>query len=135
MKDIIFRKAQTEEASINISPMIDMVFILLIFFVVTSVFVDELGFESTTPDSDKPLVESDPVRLEVNLDDNGEVRIRQEIVSYNRVGMEVRRLVATSNDYTVILSAMPKANAGSMTELLDVMRLAGATFVSLSLEG
>ena len=63
MKDIIFRKAQTEEASINISPMIDMVFILLIFFVVTSVFVDELGFESTTPDSDKPLVESDPVRL------------------------------------------------------------------------
>jgi biopolymer transport protein ExbD len=133
MKDIIFRKAQTEEASINISPMIDMVFILLIFFVVTSVFVDELGFESTTPDSDKPLVESDPVRLEVNLDD--EVRIRQEIVSYNRVGMEVRRLVATSNDYTVILSAMPKANAGSMTELLDVMRLAGATFVSLSLEG
>lgn len=129
-----FRKRFCEGATVNISPMIDMVFILLIFFVVAAVFVDELGFASKTPDSVSYPPDADMVRLEVFLDKEGEVSIERKLIGETEIQVHVSRLIAANDGYaiTVVIDAL--SNAGRLAEFLDALRLGGAEVVSLALD-
>ena len=109
---------------INISPLIDMVFILLIFFIVTTVFVEETGVEV-----DKPQAASS-----VNLEKNSILfAITKEGGVVNGVRPLVRRLLQ-SEEMPVILQVDEKADAGLVIRVIDESKLGGASKVSLASE-
>lgn len=125
----------TSSAQINISPMIDLVFILLIFFVVAAVFVEESGFEVETPDS-KPIVEDMELPpLGIFIDASNRTFMGEEPVSKESIRAKVAHRVAMNPKLGVIVRAAPSADAGLMIEVLDQVRQGGIDIVSLALDG
>ena len=112
-----------EKTDINISPMIDMVFILLIFFIVTTVFVDEKGIETDKPQPSSDVDNDDPKEpILFHITANGQVEFkrdgRTENVSYDRVKSIVTN-VRSQDDVPVILEVEGEALAGVMVRVMD----------------
>jgi biopolymer transport protein ExbD len=127
-----FRNLTTEEsdAGIDMSPLIDCVFILLIFFIVTTTFVEETGVEV-----DKPQAASS-VRLEKSsillaLTAKGEVVYGGREIGISGVQPLVKRLLQ-KEDIPVIIQADSAAASGLLVRVIDEAKLAGAAKVSLA---
>jgi biopolymer transport protein ExbD len=121
-----------EKTDINISPMIDMVFILLIFFIVTTVFVEERGLDvdKPTPQVNPPEdKKTEPVVLRIAR--NSQVLHQGEVVSLNRVETLVKNAI-TQEDVPVILQVERGALAGIMIQVMDRAKLVGAKKVSVT---
>jgi biopolymer transport protein ExbD len=121
---------EDEGESINISPLIDMVFILLIFFIVTTTFVEETGVEV-----DKPQAASS-VRLEKNsiliaITAKGEVVYGGRDIGISGVQPLVKRMLH-KEDLPVIVQADSQVQSGLMVRVIDEAKLAGATRVSVA---
>jgi biopolymer transport protein ExbD len=130
-----YRRAITdaeEISDINISPLIDMVFILLIFFIVTTTFVEETGV-----DIDKPQAAS-AVSLEKNsillaVTPQGQVVYGGQEIGVGAVRPLVRRL-SESEPMPVIIQGDQAANFGVVMRVIDEAKLGGAKNVSLASE-
>lgn len=128
-----FRDMTSEDSSdvgVDISPLIDCVFILLIFFIVTTTFVEETGVEV-----DKPQAASS-VRLEktsilLALTEKGEVVYGGREIGFSGVRQLVKRLLQRE-DVPVIIQADAAAPSGLLVRVIDEAKLAGATKVSLA---
>lgn len=118
------------ETGIDISPLIDCVFILLIFFIVTTTFVEETGVEV-----DKPQASS-AIRLEktsilIALTDKGEVVYGGREIGISGVQPLVKRILQKDN-VPVIIQADAAAQSGLLVRIIDEAKLAGATRVSVA---
>ena len=118
------------ETGIDISPLIDCVFILLIFFIVTTVFVEETGVEV-----DKPQAASS-VNLEKNsiliaLTAKGEVVYGGREIGVSGVQPLVKRMLQ-KEEIPVIIQADTVAQSGLLVRIIDEAKLAGATKVSVA---
>ena len=123
--------AETEEVSdINISPLIDMVFILLIFFIVTTTFVEESGV-----DVDKPQAASaralDKNSIILAITTKGQVVYGAKEIAIGGVRALVRRLTQQDNT-PVIIQADQAAPAGLLVRVIDEAKLGGAQIVSIA---
>ena len=119
-----------ESAGIDISPLMDCVFILLIFFIVTTTFVDETGVEV-----DKPQAASS-VHLEKNsimiaLTEKGEIVYGGQTIGISGVQPLVKRMLQKEN-IPVIIQADSGSQSGLLVRIIDEAKLAGATKVSLA---
>lgn len=119
-----------EQAGIDMSPMIDCVFILLIFFIVTTTFVEETGVEV-----DKPQAASS-VRLEktsilIALQANGTVVYGGREIGIGGVQALVRRMLQREN-VPVIVQADTGVAAGLLVRVIDEAKLGGAQKVSVA---
>jgi biopolymer transport protein ExbD len=122
-----------ERTDINISPMIDMVFILLIFFIVTTVFVEESGINVDKPTPQPPDTKEEekdePIILKVTV--NNQVVHNGEIVTLSRIETIVRSTLAKS-DVPVIMQVERGALAGTMVQVMDRAKLGGADKISVT---
>ncbi len=121
---------QDEGGSIDVSPLIDCVFILLIFFIVTTTFVEESGIEV-----DKPQAAS-AVRLEKNsiliaVTAAGEVVYGGREIGVAGVQPLVKRMIL-KEDIPVIIQADQQVPSGLFVRVIDEAKLAGATKVSVA---
>ncbi len=128
-----FRELATDngtETGVDMSPLIDCVFILLIFFIVTTTFVDETGVEV-----DKPQAAS-ASRLEktsilIALTKNGEVVYGGHEIGISGVQPLVKRMLR-KEDVPVIIQADTAAQSGLLVRIIDEAKLAGAIKVSIA---
>lgn len=122
-----------ETTDINISPMIDMVFILLIFFIVTTVFVEESGISvdkpTPQPPDNKQEEKDDPIILRVTV--NNQVVHNGDIVTLSRIETIVRNTLAQS-DVPVIMQVERGALAGTMVQVMDRAKIGGADKISVT---
>ncbi len=121
---------ENNEDGIDISPLLDCVFILLIFFIVTTVFVEETGVEV-----DKPQAAS-AVQLEKNsillaLTEKGEVVYGGRDIGFSGVQPLVKRMLQ-KEEIPVIVQADSKADSGLLVRVIDEAKLGGAIKVSLA---
>jgi len=128
-----FRNADADDSSdagIDMSPLIDCVFILLIFFIVTTVFVEETGVEV-----DKPMAASaaqlEKTSILIALTASGEVVYGGRPIGIGNVQSLVRRL-NQKEKLPVIIQADKNAPAGKLVRLIDEAKLAEAKAVSVS---
>ena len=122
-----------QRAELDITPLIDIVFILLIFFVVTTTFVHELGLpierpESTTADETPATV----VRVAVSR--RGEITVDAQPTSPWRVEAEVRSRLVEDRQAAVVVVADKGVVAEQLVEVIDACRRAGATNVALGVD-
>ncbi|MCS7337427.1 MAG: biopolymer transporter ExbD [Verrucomicrobiae bacterium] len=130
-----FRRAitDTEEVTdINVSPLIDMMFILLIFFIVTTVFVEETGTEVDKPQAASAVeLEKNSILLAVTA--KGQVVYGGKEIGLGGVRPLVRRL--TQNEpLPVIIQVDRNASAGLLVRVIDEAKLGGAKNVSIAAE-
>jgi biopolymer transport protein ExbD len=112
-------KTGPSEASVDLTPMLDVVFILLIFFIVTSTFIQEktLGLEPPPP---PVLVDPPPPSaVIVYLDQDGLIRVNGQLTLLDGVRAKMERLRAENPDFSLLLQTHPKASSGMVIRLRD----------------
>ncbi|MBT3637940.1 MAG: biopolymer transporter ExbD [Opitutae bacterium] len=126
------RKASSstgEEAEINVSPLIDMVFILLIFFIVATSFVNEVGISSNHKDTANSSTEISPLSFE--LPGSGQVTRNGTPIELRQIAPVVRTASAKSKP-SVLVKISPGARAGLATQVMDQALLGGAKAVKFA---
>ena len=122
-----------EEAEINITPMLDIVFIMLIFFIVTTSFVKEIGLEVNRPSNAPPQDKKVSEVIAVRIDELGTVSVGNRAVDIRAVGANIESELATKGfDTSVVVIAHRDADAGLLVRVIDQARVAGAQAVSLA---
>jgi biopolymer transport protein ExbD len=123
--------APSKGEDINMSPLIDMVFILLIFFIVTTVFVEETGVEITKPEAATQMdLERNSILIAITA--NGNVVYGGREIGINGVRAQVRRLVQEDPRMPVIIQADESVPTRTLVRVLDEAKLGGAISVSIS---
>ncbi|MDQ0288502.1 ExbD/TolR family protein [Oligosphaera ethanolica] len=119
-----------EPAEINMSPLVDMVFLLLIFFMVTTVFVQETGVDVNKPQAaSAESLAQNSILLALTTD--GRVVHGGQEVSMNRLRSLVSGLLQ-AKDMPVIILADERSQTGLLVQLIDQCKLAGARDVSVA---
>jgi len=124
------QSAAEEEAQIDLTPMLDVVFIMLIFFIVTAVFVEETGVEVEKPEAASAM-QLDKNSILIAVTTKGQVVYGGKEIGVNGVRAIVRRLT-TKEDMPVIIQVDEGANAGLVVRVIDESKLGGAKNISLS---
>lgn len=119
-----------EGMDINISPLIDMVFILLIFFIVTTVFVEETGVEVEKPEA-ASAVQLEKNSILIAVTSKGQVIYGGKEIGVSGVRAVIRRLT-NKEDMPVIVQVDEGSNAGLVVRVIDESKLGGAKNISLS---
>ncbi len=127
----VFSGNDSGSDEINISPLIDMVFILLIFFIVTTVFVEETGIEVTKPQAASAIqLEKTSILLAISA--SGNVVYGGREIGANGVRAVVRRLIQEDSDIPVIIQADESVPTRLLVRVIDEAKLAGAVSVNIS---
>jgi len=128
-------KLHTQEeggsAAINLTPLIDMVFILLIFFAVNSTFVRFPGVEVDQPVARSAVVRQSATIL-IAVTANGEIWIDRDQVDIRRLRGVIERMFVETPDASVVVLSDQDSRTGVVVEVIDQARLAGADNVALA---
>lgn len=122
---------ETGGSEINLTPLIDMVFILLIFFVVTSSFVKESGIEVNRPTA-QSAERQERGNIIISVSKNGDIWIDRRKVDVNALRANVERLHAENPEGSVIIASDRDARTEVLVQALDQARLAGVANVSIA---
>jgi biopolymer transport protein ExbD len=119
-----------EQTEINVAPLLDMVFILLIFFVVTAVFVDETGIEVQRPSAATAApLENESLLLALTAE--GRIVYSGRSYSLNSIRALIQRELS-ARDLPVIVQVDEQAPSGRLVDVIDECKLGGAQRVSVA---
>jgi biopolymer transport protein ExbD len=124
--------ADQEHTGIDLAPMLDFVVNLLIFFIITAVFVKEAGLEVNRPTSFETPPENDSESIQIQILDNGEVWVDNRAVDVRAVRANVERLSAVNPDSGVLILAQEQAPTGTLVEVVDQVHLGGIYNITFS---
>ena len=120
-----------EDAGLNLTPMIDIVFIMLIFFIVTASFVKEAGIAVNRPAAHSAVVQEHAAII-VAITAAGEIWIDRRRVDIRAVRANVERLYLETPRGGVVIQADQRARHGVFVEVLDQVRLAGVEKIAIA---
>ncbi len=133
MNNNLFLMNEDEANQIDLTPMLDVVFIMLIFFIVTSTFVKESGVDVTRPNAETSVV-SESNSIQIGITAANQVFIDKREVDKRAVRANVEKSLAENPGAAVIIVADRDSNTSALIEVMDQARLAGATSVSVASE-
>lgn len=122
---------QDENEEINMTPMLDVVFILLIFFIVTASFVKESGIEVNRPEA-ATAVKKERANILVAISDKGEIWINKRRIDIRAVQANIERLKAENPQGTLVIQADKKSTTEVLIKVMDSARAAGVYDVSIA---
>jgi len=125
------RRAKKQSVELNIAPLIDMVFILLIFFLVTTSFVKETGVDINRPTA-STAVSKDKAGILIGITGDNRVFMDNREIDSRAVRAHVERAIAENPEGQVIIVADKASNTGMVIQVMDGCRIAGAENVSLA---
>ena len=129
------RHRRDDEAEINITPMLDIVFIMLIFFIVTTSFVKEKGLDVSRPQQAKsPPKEVDKGPIVVKIDSNSIISIKGRIIERNAVQANLERERAERPQSPMIIASHPDADTEALVAILDSANTVGIANISVATE-
>jgi biopolymer transport protein ExbD len=117
----------TEEAKVDLTPMLDIVFIMLIFFIVTATFVREAGLDVTKPDDNQEQQQNLVQSLRIVIDQNDRIMVKRRDVDKRAIRAVVERYIAQSPKGSVVIQFDEKASTGIVVEVMDQCKLAKVT--------
>ena len=127
------RRHPDEEAEINITPMLDIVFIMLIFFIVTTSFVKEKGLEMSRPSSTPPKeITQDKGPIVVKINSGSLISVKGRVLEPGAVQANLEREKAEKPASPLIVAAHPDADTQALVVILDAAKAAGIESVSVA---
>ncbi|MBG24352.1 MAG: biopolymer transporter ExbD [Idiomarinaceae bacterium] len=131
MKQHFANLLDEEEAQIDMTSMLDVVFIMLIFFIVTATFVKEAGIDVNRPDA-ATAVQKDRANILVAISETGEIWINKRQVDVRAVQANIERLYAENPQGSVVIQADKLATTETLIKVMDAARAAGVFDVSIA---
>jgi biopolymer transport protein ExbD len=123
--------AAEEESEINLTPLIDIVFIMLIFFIVTATFVKETGIDVNRPDAQTAVVQ-EKANILIAIDANDRIWIDRRQVDIRAVRPNIERLHAENPQGAVVIQADKQSKTETLIGVMDASRQAGVYNVAIA---
>ena len=127
------RHSKNEEAQIDLTSMLDIVFIMLIFFIVTSSFVRESGVEVNRPQASNVVSQKDAGIL-VAITSANDIFIDKRVVDVERVQATLEHLLLEQPDASLVIQADEHAYNGTVVKVMDAAKGAGVKNIALAAE-
>jgi biopolymer transport protein ExbD len=125
-------KNEDEEGQIDLTPMLDVVFIMLIFFIVTASFIRESGLESKRPDQDDtPTVTDEEGAILVMINGNGDIYVDNQPVDIRQVRPRIAAMHAENDERPLVIQVHQNSKTGLLVAILDQANLANIDNVSI----
>ena len=121
-----------DENEINLTPMLDVVFIMLIFFIVTASFIKEAGIDVNRPDA--PVTESTPeeANILVLINANDEIWIDRRLIDPRAVRANIERLHAENPKGSIVIQADKESTNEALVVVMEAAKQAGVTNVAIA---
>ncbi len=133
-KHIANIKTEQDEAEINLTPMLDVVFIMLIFFIVTATFIRETGLDVNRPDQDQAQVVQEEGAILVIIDSTDDIWIDRRVIDPKAVRANIERLHAEDPERPVVIQAANASSAQMLVTIMDAARQANVFNISIASE-
>ena len=124
-------RRKAEEQGLDLTPMMDIVFIMLIFFIVTTSFVKETGVDINRPNAET-AERDEKGNILVAITQNNEIWIDKRRIDLKAVRANIERLMIEYPEGSVIIQADKEARSGLLVETMDQIRLAGVQNISIA---
>ena len=131
MRKKIFQISNNEESQIELTPMLDVVFIMLIFFIVTTSFVKESGIEVSRPNAET-AEKQERASIFIAIDSEGQIFLQKRKLDIDAVRANIEKLHAESPEGSVVIQADKASETGILVQVMDQIRLAGVKNISVA---
>ena len=126
-----FHFSEAEESQINLTPMLDVIFIMLIFFIVTTSFVKESGIEVNRPNA-ATAQKQERASIFIAIDSKGQIFLQKRKIEVDAVRANIEKLHAESPEGAVVIQADQLSQTGILVRVMDQIRLAGVQKISIA---
>ncbi|MGR8921114.1 MAG: ExbD/TolR family protein [Gammaproteobacteria bacterium] len=123
--------ADEDESAIDITPMLDVVFIMLIFFIVTATFVKEAGIDVNRPDA-ATAVKQEKANILIAISASNEIWIDRRRIDIRAVRPNIERLHAENPQGSVVIQADKESKTETLIKVMDAARSAGVFNVAIA---
>ncbi|MFK8030309.1 MAG: ExbD/TolR family protein [Gammaproteobacteria bacterium] len=123
---------EVEESEIDITPMLDVVFILLIFFIVTATFVKESGLDVSRPDNQEAVTKDEKDNILIMIDANNGIFVNRRKTDIRRVTANIERLHAEMPEATVVILPDGESSTDTLIRVMDASREANVYAISIA---
>ncbi|MFP4461223.1 MAG: ExbD/TolR family protein [Thermotogota bacterium] len=122
-----------EGISINITPLIDILFILLLFFILTSTFdlENDRAIDITLPETESEQVVETPEIFRITVDSDSRIFLDSNEITLEQLLASAQRKEKTGDDFVTVISADEKASHGVVMKVLDSLRLSNITNINI----
>ena len=129
-----FHRKQREEPRIDLTPMVDVVFLLLIFFMISTTFVESPGISIKLPEASSQTIDREPKEIKVYLSQEGDIYHGEKKISIDDFKRLLAKFQADAKQTTVLLLADQESRHGKVVILMDLARDAGFTKLAIATE-
>ncbi|MDG1931591.1 MAG: biopolymer transporter ExbD [Luminiphilus sp.] len=126
----IAKDKEQDGAEIDLTPMLDVVFIMLIFFIVVASFIKEAGVEVNRPDKNQPDNPEDSTSILVEVASDNQIWMENRRVDIRAVRANIQRLLAEDPEAPVTIKVEKGAEAGIVVDVADAARESGVAAVN-----
>lgn len=127
-------KSAEEEADIDMTPMLDIVFIMLIFFIVTTSFAREKGMEVNRPKDQQQQVQTESDAVSILINASGQIYMNNQLVDIERVNARISNYLAEVDTDVAVVKAAKAAPHGIVVKVLDQAAEAGIGTLSVAVD-
>lgn len=131
MRNILVSQTEEDESTIDITPMLDVVFIMLIFFIVTATFIKESGIDVDKPAAATAVVQ-EKASILIAIDADDKIWINRRQVDIRSVRAIIERLHAENPKGTVVIQADRESKNDALVQVMDASRRAGVYDIALA---
>jgi len=131
MRNILTSQTEEDEGTIDITPMLDVVFIMLIFFIVTATFIKESGIDVDKPAAATAVVQ-EKASILIAIDADDKIWINRRQVDIRSVRSIIERLHAENPKGTVVIQADKQSRNDALVQVMDASRRAGVYDIALA---
>src|SRR5690606_32727357 len=124
-------KPEEEAQAIDLTPMLDVVFIMLIFFIVSASFIKEAGVEVNRPEATQ-WIEKKSASILIAVTDKNEIWVDKNRIDVRGVRTAIEKLLAENPKGTVVIQADSEAQVETIVEITNAAREAGVENVAVS---
>ncbi len=128
------RRRKTEQSEVNMTPMLDVVFIMLIFFIVTASFVKEAGVDVNRPVA-QTAIAKDKGNILIAITENGQIWIDRRQVDPRSLRASIERLHGENPQGAIVIQADRMSQNHLLVAVMDAAKAAGVNKVAIAAEG
>ncbi|MEM7016437.1 MAG: biopolymer transporter ExbD [Pseudomonadota bacterium] len=127
------RSGEDDESEIDLTPMLDVVFIMLIFFIVTATFVKEIGLDvNRPPPNNQPPPDQEKKNILIVVSQSDRITIDNRSVDLRAVRANIERLHAENPEFPVVIKLHDQSSTNSLIQIMDYSRQAGVYNISIA---
>jgi len=120
-----FKHRRADEPRVELTPMVDVVFLLLIFFMISTTFVEHPGLKIDLPDSSAQQIKHEGKEIQVYLAEDGQIYFQQQEISLDDLYQKLNSYGAAAKRMTFLLMADKAVRHGRVIQLMDAAKTAG----------